>query len=312
MELINSYRYKKRLERAWTYAREGNVLSIRFEGRRVHARVQGSESEPYKVKLWLDVLSDEDWGYVLEALGQKARWSAQLLAGIMPQDIERAFAASGRRLFPFKLQEVRSECSCPDKANPCKHASAVYYLMGDRFSEDPFVLFQLRGRTRSQLLTDLAQQRRELLQQRAQALRASQGAEASATAPTVAHPTPVAISDPARWWRYDAPLDPALVVITPALEGESGLEEAGPLPLAEDGRFPEANLQFLAHLKAQASRLAQAAMATAMAAGSSMTAETSGAADAPGLAAAAPPAAGNPTPKPSPGSGRSKAQPAKR
>ena len=152
MELINSYRFKKRLERAWEYARSGNVLSIRFEGRRVHARVQGTEKDPYKVKLWLDVLNDEDWGYVLEALSQKARWSAQLLAGIMPQDIERAFAASGKRLFPFKLQEVRSECSCLDKANPCKHISAVYYLMGDRFSEDPFVLFQLRGRTRSQLL----------------------------------------------------------------------------------------------------------------------------------------------------------------
>ena len=152
MELINGYRFKKRLERAWGYAREGHVTSIRFEGRRVHARVQGTDEAPYKVKLWLDVLNDEDWGYVLEALTQKARWSAQLLAGIMPSDIERAFAASGKRLFPFKLQEVRSECSCPDKANPCKHISAVYFLMGDRFSEDPFVLFQLRGRTRARLL----------------------------------------------------------------------------------------------------------------------------------------------------------------
>jgi uncharacterized Zn finger protein len=163
MELINGYRFKKRLERAWGYAREGNVTSIRFEGRRVHARVQGTDEEPYKVKLWLDVLNDEDWGYVLEALTQKARWSAQLLAGIMPSDIERAFAASGKRLFPFKLQEVRSECSCPDKANPCKHISAVYFLMGDRFSEDPFVLFQLRGRNRSKLLEDLAEKRRKAL-----------------------------------------------------------------------------------------------------------------------------------------------------
>ena len=122
---------------------------------------RAAEPDPYKVKLWLDVLNDEDWGYVLEALSQKARWSAQLLAGIMPADIERAFAASGKRLFPFKLQEVRSECSCPDKANPCKHVSAVYYLMGDRFSEDPFVLFQLRGRTRAQLLAELAKRRRE-------------------------------------------------------------------------------------------------------------------------------------------------------
>ena len=252
MELIHSYRFKKRLERAWTYAREGNVVSIRFEGRRVHARVQGTDPDPYKVKLWLDVLNDEDWGYVLEALSQKARWSAQLLAGIMPADIERAFAASGKRLFPFKLQEVRSECSCPDKANPCKHISAVYYLMGDRFSEDPFVLFQLRGRTRSQLLGDLAKRRRE-----------------GVVAPVehAPHPTHPAIADPARWWRYEAPLDPDLVVITPAMEGESGLDGAGPLPLAEEPRFPEANQRFLETLKAHGAGMGQQAMARAMATG---------------------------------------------
>ncbi|MFN9545481.1 MAG: SWIM zinc finger family protein [Cyanobacteriota bacterium] len=252
MELINSYRYKKRLERAWDYARCGNVLSIRFEGRRVHARVQGTGEDPYKVKLWLDVLNDEDWGYVLEALSQKARWSAQLLAGIMPQDIERAFAASGKRLFPFKLQEVRSECSCPDKANPCKHISAVFYLMGDRFSEDPFVLFQLRGRSRSQLLTELAERRR---------------ADARPPEAHGPHPPHGAIADPCRWWRYDAPMDPDLVVITPALEGESGLEVAGPLPLAEEPRFPEANRVFLERLLAHGKAMAQQAMARAMAAG---------------------------------------------
>ncbi|MFN9645546.1 MAG: SWIM zinc finger family protein, partial [Cyanobacteriota bacterium] len=262
MELINSYRYKKRLERAWDYARSGNVLSIRFEGRRVHARVQGTGEEPYKVKLWLDVLNDEDWGYVLEALSQKARWSAQLVAGIMPQDIERAFAASGKRLFPFKLQEVRSECTCPDKANPCKHVSAVYYLMGDRFSEDPFVLFQLRGRSRSQLLTELAERRR-----------------AGAKAPRihVPHPPHGAIADPSRWWRYDAPLDPDLVVIAPALEGDSGLELAGPLPLAEEPRFPEANRLFLDRLLAHGRAVGEQTLARAMAAGADKATSAAGA-----------------------------------
>jgi len=271
MELINGYRFKKRLERAWAYAREGNVLSIRFEGRRVHARVQGSGEDPYKVKLWLDVLSDEDWNYVLEALGQKARWSAQLLAGVMPQDIERAFAASGKRLFPFKLQEVRSECTCPDKVNPCKHVSAVYYLMGERFSEDPFVLFQLRGRTRAQLLSDLAVKRRALLAQKAKEAKAA-AADAAPTASSSeppANPAPIAIREPKRWWRYGAALDPALVVITPAMEGDTGLDEAGPVPLAEDGRFPDAGRHFVEHLKAQGANFSAAAMATAMAAGSS-------------------------------------------
>jgi uncharacterized Zn finger protein len=262
MELIQSYRFKKRLERAWDYARSGNVTSIRFEGRRVHARVQGSDEEPYKVKLWLDVLSDEDWGYVLDALSQKARWSAQLLAGTMPQDIERAFAASGRRLFPFKLQEVRSECTCPDKINPCKHVSAVFYLMGERFSEDPFVLFQLRGRTRAQLLGDLAKRRRRALARQARQSRASgDDTQVVEATPAPVHP---AITDPSRWWRYEAALDSDLVVITPALEGDTGLDAAGPLPLAEEPRFPEANRRFLAQIRAHGERMAGLAMARAM------------------------------------------------
>ena len=266
MELINGYRFKKRLERAWGYAREGNVTSIRFEGRRVHARVQGTGEDPYKVKLWLDVLNDEDWGYVLEALAQKARWSAQLLAGIMPSDIERAFAASGKRLFPFKLQEVRSECNCPDKANPCKHISAVYFLMGDRFSEDPFVLFQLRGRNRTKLLEDLAEYRRKALAELAE--KAQESGDVKTAEETTALPPHPAVLDPALWWRYNRALDGDLVVITSALEGDTGLDAAGELPLAEDPRFPEASKTFLDNLKAHGQASAQQAMLQAMAAGS--------------------------------------------
>ena len=266
MELINGYRFKKRLERAWGYAREGNVTSIRFEGRRVHARVQGTGEDPYKVKLWLDVLNDEDWGYVLEALAQKARWSAQLLAGIMPSDIERAFAASGKRLFPFKLQEVRSECTCLDKANPCKHISAVYFLMGDRFSEDPFVLFQLRGRNRAKLLEDLAERRQQLLSKLAE--QASADGDDASTEETAALPPHPAVLDPALWWRYERNLDGDLVVITAALEGDTGLDAAGELPLAEDPRFPDARDTFLANLRAHGQASAQSAMVQAMTAGS--------------------------------------------
>ena len=265
MDLINGYRFNKRLERAWGYAREGHVTSIRFEGRRVHARVQGTDDAPYKVKLWLDVLNDDDWGYVLEALAQKARWSAQLLAGIMPADIERAFAASGKRLFPFKLQEVRSECTCPDKANPCKHISAVYFLMGDRFSEDPFVLFQLRGRNRARLLEDLAEYRRKALADLAK--KAKSKATNSSSSDGAPLPPHAAVQDPALWWRYNRNLDGDLVVVTPALEGDTGLDDAGELPLAEDPRFPEARNTFLSNLKAHGQASGQQAMLQAMAAG---------------------------------------------
>ena len=94
MELINGYRFKKRLERAWGYAREGHVTSIRFEGRRVHARVQGTDDTPYKVKLWLDVLNDEDWGYVLEALTLKARSMSEGMIPASSWADQRAFWVS--------------------------------------------------------------------------------------------------------------------------------------------------------------------------------------------------------------------------
>ena len=260
MELINSYRFKKRLERAWSYARAGNVTSIRFEGRRVHGRVQGTGEDPYKIKLWLDVLNDEDWLYVLEALTQKARWSAQLLAGIMPKDIERAFAASGKRLFPFRLQEVKSECNCPDKANPCKHISAIYFLMGEQFREDPFVLFQLRGRSRVKLLQDLSQQRIKVLSE----LQKKNNKNNKRINCEKSVQTHQAILNPHLWWQYKGSLNAELVVITSAIDGDTGLHTAGELPLAEDPKYINGREKFINHLNKQGQVFAQQAMMQAM------------------------------------------------
>jgi hypothetical protein len=38
---------------------------------------------------------------------------------------------------------------------PCKHLAAVFYLLAERFDEDPFALLAWRGRTREDLLTHL-------------------------------------------------------------------------------------------------------------------------------------------------------------
>jgi uncharacterized Zn finger protein len=219
LDLINSYRFKKRLERGWRYAREGNVLSIRFKGQKVLAEVQGTEEKPYRLSLWLDPLGDEDWDFVIESLSEKAIFSAKLLAGEMPTNIEQAFAANGLRLFPFNLGEVHSRCSCPDKANPCKHISAVYYLLGDRFSEDPFVLFQLRGRTREQLLQGLRQQRQG---KAVEAFPTGGGLEPSATSPGLGN-----------FWRYEEPLESSLVVIAPS-GAETVLDILAPIPLPSE------------------------------------------------------------------------------
>ena len=74
-------------------------------------------------------------------------------------DIERAFRAARVSLFPDRLGDLDTSCSCPDWANPCKHIAATHYILGERFDEDPFLLFRLRGRSQEQILQALRQRR---------------------------------------------------------------------------------------------------------------------------------------------------------
>ena len=123
------------------------------------ARVQGSRRTPYKVTLRVSSLTDPQWENVIDALAEQALFTAQLLAGEMPQDIEQAFHTAGVSLFPDKPGDLQTACSCPDWSNPCKHIAATHYILGERFDEDPFLLFHLRGRTQEQVLQGLRQRR---------------------------------------------------------------------------------------------------------------------------------------------------------
>jgi uncharacterized Zn finger protein len=97
-------------------------------------------------------LSKAAWRKVARVLAQEAMFLAKLLAGEMPRDIERAFDRAGVPLFPTRIDELRTSCSCPDTSNPCKHIAAVYYLLGEEFERDPFLVFTLRGLPRDELL----------------------------------------------------------------------------------------------------------------------------------------------------------------
>ena len=226
LDLLNSYRFKKRLERGRSYAREGNVLSIEFANSKAKAMVQGSDDQPYRVSLSLDSFSNEDWNFVITKMSEKAIFSAQLLAGELPETIEAVFTASGLSLFPFTLNEVRSRCNCPDKANPCKHIAAVYYQLGDRFSEDPFIIFQLRGRTKNQIIERLRQIRSQ--KAKTNPVTVQPAKTAHLTIASVDDST----SEPKGFWQYSDPLESGLVAIVPPMEQKTVLNILGEIPLA--------------------------------------------------------------------------------
>lgn len=258
VDVLESFGWVRRLARARNYAREGNVLKIEFQGSKVTALVQGTAPEPYKVSLSLDPFDDEQWQYVTESLSERAIFSAKLLAGEMPQNIEEVFTANGLSLFPLTKFDIHSKCSCPDPANPCKHIGAVYYLLGDRFSEDPFVLFQLRGRTKDQIITALRQMR-------------SSQTELVGDSSETTHSEPQV--DLQTFWQYDEQLEPSLVVITPPPSSETVLDVLGAIPIKADSSSSSAAAAQLAleHLKAIYIQVSQQAVMTAMTAGNQET-----------------------------------------
>ncbi|MGB8700438.1 MAG: metal-binding protein [Thermosynechococcaceae cyanobacterium] len=229
IDVLESFGWRRRLKRARNYAREGRVLQLAFQGAQVMAQVQGTAPEPYEVTLGLDPFSDEQWDYVVEELSQRAIFAAKLLAGEMPQAIEDAFTASGLSLFPFSKFDIHSRCNCPDPVNPCKHIGAVYYLLGDSFSRDPFILFELRGRTQQQIMDALRQ------------LRSSRAEDAADSAPAQGKPRCAYPDLNHRFWHYDAQLDPSLVVIAPPPTQDTVLDVLGPLPLPDSPASPTAS-----------------------------------------------------------------------
>jgi uncharacterized Zn finger protein len=178
---LDTFGWGNRLQRGKSYARKGQVLSIDFAGPKIKAKVQGSRATPYSVTIEMKPLADKQWEQVIDALAQQAIFAAKLLAGEMPQDIEEAFQTTGVPLFPRGPQDITAACSCPDYANPCKHIAAVYYLLGERFDEDPFLIFQARGRTREQIIA---------------ALRARRADSQAGSADTATAPAPAEIAPP--------------------------------------------------------------------------------------------------------------------
>lgn len=158
--VLESFNMGARLTRGRSYARSGQVVELSVGPGEARARVQGSRAKPYRVSIGVMTLSQKDWRRVEGAMAASALFIAKLLAGEMPADIEEAFDGCNLSLFPSSKVELRTECSCPDWENPCKHIAAAYYILAEKFDEDPFLIFAWRGRTKEELLVELRSKRK--------------------------------------------------------------------------------------------------------------------------------------------------------
>ncbi len=150
-----------RLSRGRSYARAGQIISLEVDAGGALAQVQGSRPAPYRVRIGIPAFGKTEWAAATAALAAEAAHAAALLAGVLPHEIEDVFASVGLSLFPASGRDIVMDCTCPDHAVPCKHLAAVFYVLAERFDDDPFQILALRGRDRAALLADLRARRAE-------------------------------------------------------------------------------------------------------------------------------------------------------
>lgn len=153
-----------RLSRGRSYANNGKVIRFEIKNGTVIANVRGSVNpyygvykEPlYTTEIEFQPITASQWTNAIAYIASKASFISKLLLNEMPDNIEDAFAARGLHLLPHKKSDFKTSCSCPDYSNPCKHIAGVYYLVAAELDRDPFLLFELRGLSRSALHAELA------------------------------------------------------------------------------------------------------------------------------------------------------------
>ena len=141
---------KGRLGRGKNYALSGQVVSMDLEGNRVVAKVQGSRENPYEVTIDFRTPEDAARERLLKAIRDEPMLVARLLADDLPTEIGLLFRAEGYEFFPGgklapRKYDMTTKCSCPDYANPCKHAAAALLILGEEIARRPMTLLELRG-----------------------------------------------------------------------------------------------------------------------------------------------------------------------
>jgi len=145
----------------------------------ISAQLNGSKTKSYKLDITVPILDDQIWKHIIDILSNQAFYAAQMLGGSLPADIQNVFIDSGSTLLPDSL-EVWSQASkitveerkggkkekqaalverAATEEERIQSLGAVYIMLGQIFKEEPWMLLELYGRTRAQILQALRERR---------------------------------------------------------------------------------------------------------------------------------------------------------
>ena len=137
--------YSNRLPRGSAYARNGSVKKIAIEGNIIQAKVFGSRTHPYDIKIIVPPFSVPDTKRLIKALAEKPVIISKLLNRELDQEVLQIAERKGLHVFPTQWSDLKMKCSCPDWAVPCKHLAAIIYKVSAEIDNNPFMVFELHN-----------------------------------------------------------------------------------------------------------------------------------------------------------------------
>lgn len=149
--------WAERLPRGDEDFRRGRVGGLDVGPGDIKATVRG-ETRSHPVQIRVPVFDDETWDAIVDRLAEELRFTARLVAGELPRDVEPVVEQVGRSLFP-SADELDASCDCSDDIDPCRHVAAAHFAFAGELDRDPFLLMRLRGRDRGTLLAELRARR---------------------------------------------------------------------------------------------------------------------------------------------------------
>ena len=227
---------------------------------RVEAQIRDQPGPYYGVQetpvsvAWLECapIPHAAWDKALALIGSRAGYISRLLFNEMPDEIEQPLMALGVSLLPARREELTSGCTCGVlPGTNCPHFLMLCHLLAGRLDQDPFLLFELRGLSRAELIERL--QATPLGAALASALDQAppppQAAESLFTRP-MPKPIPEAV-DPRQFWRGQRKLPPGVEWPSPAAVSGILIRKGGDYPpfWDKDESFVEVMDEFYAQVR---------------------------------------------------------------
>jgi uncharacterized Zn finger protein len=163
IQALETFTDPARLARGRGYANSARIKSWQRKGHVVSANIRGNvnpyygvyEEPLYITQIAFQTIDAGQWRQLIQILGNRAAFISRLLLNEVPDNIEDVFQTLKLNFLPNSGKDLKTDCSCPDYANPCKHIAGLYYFLAAQLDRDPFLLFELRGLERGELQKQL-------------------------------------------------------------------------------------------------------------------------------------------------------------